>query len=131
MDLLEQASAWLETQRTKYTTRQVVYRRGEVWVEVPASIGKTTFELDDGSGAMIRSESRDYLILAAELVLAGTQTLPDRGDRIIEAAGGQEFVYEVMAPGDEPHWRYSDLYRKTLRIHTRQVEGEEGREEPL
>jgi len=30
----------------------------------------------------------------------------------------------VMAPGKEPAWRYSDPYRKTLRIHTKHVDTE-------
>ncbi|MBE3123763.1 MAG: hypothetical protein IMZ65_03080, partial [Planctomycetes bacterium] len=48
-------------------------------------------------------------------------TLPERGDRIREPQDGKTFVYEVMAPGKEPHYRFSDLYRRTLRIHTKQV----------
>ena len=34
-------------------------------------------------------------------------------------AGGQE--YEVLAPGTAPHYRWSDPYRITLRIHTKEV----------
>lgn len=123
--LLEQASAWLEGQRTKHLTRSVTYRRGAQSVEdLPATIGKTTFELDDGDGAVIRSESRDYLVLAADLVLGGAQILPQRGDSIVETLGGKQLVYEVLAPGNEPIWRWSDPYHQTLRIHTKQVEEE-------
>ena len=39
--------------------------------------------------AKTKTVSRDYLITAADLVLGGTPTLPERGDRILEA-GGQE-----------------------------------------
>ena len=38
---------------------------------------------------------------------------------------GQTFVYEVIRPGDEPCWRWSDSYRQTLRIHTKQVDQEQ------
>jgi hypothetical protein len=31
------------------------------------------------------------------------------------------FVYEVNAPGGQPPWRYSDPYRKALRIHTKHI----------
>jgi len=121
-DLLQKASDWLENQRTRHAATTVQYVRGSRSVEVLASIGKTTFEVDDGYGILVRHESRDFLILAADLVLDDQPILPQRGDRIRETQGGQVFVYEVTAPGKEPCWRYSDSYRKTLRIHTQQIE---------
>lgn len=124
-DLLRTGSDWLETQRTEHMTSTVVYSRGDFDVEVPATIGRTEFEVDDGFGVLVRTESRDYLILAENLVLDGQPTLPERGDRIRETEGSQTVVYEVMAPGKEPPWRYSDPYRRTLRIHTKQVDTEE------
>ena len=51
-------------------------------------------------------------------------TVPQRGDRVRETQGATVFVYEVTAPGKEPCWRYSDAYRKTLRIHTKQIDTE-------
>jgi hypothetical protein len=123
-DLLERSSAWLENQRVKHMTRPVVYQRGAESVEVPATIGQTVFQIDDGTGALLRTESRDYLVTAADLVLAGSPALPQRGDRIRETQGAQVFVYEVMAPGDEPHWRWSDPYRRTVRVHTKQIDVE-------
>jgi hypothetical protein len=64
---------------------------------------------------------RDFLIHAADLVLAGNAVLPERGDVIRETQGGQTFVFAVMAPGKEPAWRWSDVFRKVLRIHAKQV----------
>jgi hypothetical protein len=49
--------------------------------------------------------------------------LPVAGDRIRETVGERVFVYEVLAPGNEPHYRYSDPFRKLLRIHTKYVGG--------
>lgn len=123
-DLLQKSSAWLEDQRTKFLTQSVVYQRGTDTVELPATIGTTVFQIDDGAGALLRIESRDYLIRAVDLVLGGNAILPKRGDRIRETSGTQVFVYEVVAPGDEPCWRWSDAYRQTLRIHTKQVDTE-------
>ena len=120
-DLLEQGSAWLEDQRTRHMSRTVTYVRGVDSVDVAATIGKTAFEQTDEYGVIHRTESRDFLVLTADLVLDGTATLPKAGDRIRETAGDQVFVYEVMAPGGEPPWRYSDPYRRTLRIHTKHV----------
>ena len=120
-DLLERGLAWLEHQRTRHMSRIVTYVRGDDRVDVAATIGKTTFEQADEYGVIHRTESRDFLVLTADLVLGGTVTLPRAGDRIRESAGDQVFVYEVLAPGGEPPWRYSDPYRRTLRIHTKHV----------
>jgi hypothetical protein len=121
-NLLQKSAEWLEDQRTRHATSPVEYVRGSLVAEVPATVGKTTFELDDGYGVLVRHESRDFLVLAADLVLDDVPALPERGDRIRETQGQQVFVYEVTGPGKEPCWRYSDPYRKTLRIHTKQVE---------
>ena len=121
IDLLEQASAWLDRMRAKHMARPVTYCRGEQSVEVAATVGRTVFEIADAYGVVEQSESRDFLIPAADLVLGGAVTLPERGDRVRETQDGKTLVYEVMAPGKEPHYRFSDVYRRTLRIHTRQV----------
>ena len=120
-DLLETGSAFLEDQRHKHMTRTVTYERGTDSVELAATVGRTEFEQADEYGVVHRIEARDYLVRAEDLVLAGQQTLPQAGDRIRETDGAQTFVYEVVAPGIEPPWRYSDPYRKTLRVHTKHV----------
>ncbi len=123
-DLLETGSNWLQDQRTRHLSRTVVYERGADTTTLSATIGRTVFEIDDGRGVIQRHEARDFLVLAGDLVLAGAETLPQAGDRIRETQGTTVFVYEVMAPGNEPVWRYSDPYRKTLRIHTKHVKTE-------
>ena len=128
-DMLEQGSAWLEDQRNAHMTRTVLYTRQVgplgTFVNLAATIGKSEFEQADEFGIVHRVEARDYLVLATDLILGGEQTLPKAGDRIQETVGDKTFVYEVMAPGGEPPWRYSDPYRKTLRIHTKLVATEE------
>jgi hypothetical protein len=125
-DLLQTGSDWLADQLKTHAARAVVYRRGVLQVSVQATVGRTLLKLDDGYGG-VRMEwtDRDYLIQAADLVLSGTRVLPERGDLIRETVGTRTYVYEVMAPGKEPPWRWSDVYRKLLRIHTKQV-GTEG-----
>lgn len=120
-DVLAQGLAWLDDQRHQHMTRTVTYVRGTDAVELQATIGRTEFEQVDEHGIVHKLESRDCLIRTSDLVLAGAATLPKSGDRIREPDGDQTFVYEVMAPGDEPPFRYSDPYRKTLRIHTKHV----------
>ena len=123
-DLLRWGSDWLEEQRNALMAKPVTYVRGGESTDLAASIGKTVFRIDKGYGVTERYESRDFLILSRDLVVGGTPTLPQRGDRIREADGNLVFVYEVMAPGNEPHFRYSDAYRKTLRIHAKLVSTE-------
>jgi len=121
-DLLQRGAAFLEEQRHQHMTRPVVYLRGGASVEVQATIGRTVFDQQDQFGVLHRTESRDYLIRAVDLVLAGEPTLPKAGDRVREPAGAGALLYEVMAPsggGGEPPFRYSDPERITLRIHTK------------
>ncbi len=107
-DVLAKASAWLEDQRTRHATRVVTYVRGSRTLDLAATIGKTVFEVDDGYGVLVRHESRDYLVLTADMVLDSQAVVPQRGDRIREVQGNTTFTYEVTAPGNEPAWRYSD-----------------------
>ena len=122
-DLLDRASAWLDGMRTKHASRLVLYQRGSQSVSVAAGIGRTLFQVDNGSGVIETFESRDFLILTGDLVLNGVATLPKAGDRIRETGGGDStsYIYEVLAPGTEPAFRFSDPYRRTLRIHTKQI----------
>jgi hypothetical protein len=120
-DLLEQSSAWLDGQRKKFLAKPVIYCRGQAEVEVLATVGRTTFEIESSTGVAERFEARDFIITAADLVLGGTVVTPERGDRIREVVGGQTLAYEVVGPGSEPCWRYSDAYRLAVRIHTKQV----------
>jgi hypothetical protein len=120
-DLLAYGSAWLEDQRHRHLTTTVTYRRDSQSVQVQATVGQTVFRIDGDLGATIRHVRRDYLVRAADLVLPPdtAPSLPQRGDRILEASGG---VHEVMGPGGgEPDWRFSDPQRLTLRIHTKEI----------
>ena len=123
-DLLDRGAAFLEAQRHQHLSRPVVYRRGTDEKEVQATIGKTEFEqVDDvgGAGLIHRVESRDFLVRTAELDLGAGPILPRAGDQVRETVGTSVFVYEVNAPGGQPPWRYSDPYRRVLRIHTKHI----------
>ena len=117
-DLLETSSAWLDDQRRRFLSRTVTYSRGDTSAEVLVTVGRTIFDVTDAGGFVQQWQSRDFLIATADLAAFG---LPERGDRITETQGEQSFVYEVMAPAGETPWRWSNPYRKTLRIHTKQV----------
>lgn len=124
-DLIQNGLAWLDEQRHAHLTQPVLYVRDDEsashTVALQATIGRTEFEQVDELGMVRKLQSRDFLIRAADLVLDGVTTVPRSGDRVRETVGAQTFVYEMMAPGGEPPWRYSDPYRRALRVHTKHV----------
>ena len=111
-DLLRQGSQWLESMRETHCSSPVEYRRPPDAVTVSATYGKTDVELADESGLTVRSHVWDFLILADAL---GWE--PEPGDVIV--ADGRR--YEVMNLGGEGCWRWSDPYRQTYRIHTKDI----------
>ena len=120
-DLLAAGLANLSVLRHAYMTRTVRDVRGNHHVDLLATVGKTVFRLDAGYGVQERTESRDFLIRPADLVLAGSAVAPTEGDQIQETIGAVTFTFEVMAPGGEPCWRWTDAVQRTYRIHTKQV----------
>ena len=121
-DLLEQATDWLETQRKAHASRPVTYERDGEQVEVLATIGRKAWQVDGGYGAAVWVESTDFIVAAADLVLAGETVLPKPGDRVRVTQGEEAHVYEVMAPGGEmSHVEPADPYRRAWRIHTKHV----------
>ena len=121
-DLLEQATDWLETMRKAHASRSVTYHRGEDSVEVLATVGRKSYQVDGGYGAAVWVDSTDFIIAAADLVLGGETVLPRPGDRIRVTEGEETGVYEVMAPGGEmSHYEAADPYRRAWRIHAKHV----------
>jgi hypothetical protein len=121
-DMLHTGQSWLSEKLRTHASRLVTYQRDNVEAELPATIGRSTYEQDDGEGIITRSQVRDFLIDTADLLLSAIGTLPRRGDRVLETDGNTTFVFEVMALGGEPPWRYSDPFRLKLRIHTKQID---------
>ena len=119
-NLLERGSDWLQRMRDMHCSSPVEYRRPPAveTVTVNATFGRTEVEIADkgpGGGITIDAHVWDFLILAEELVALGE---PEPGDVIV--ANGRQ--YEVMALGsDVEGWRWSDPFRQTYRIHTKDV----------
>jgi hypothetical protein len=120
-DLLDRGAVFLDAQRHQHLSHPVLYRRGADEKEVQATVGRTEFEQADEAGLIHRVESRDFLVRTAELDLGSGPILPRAGDQVRETVGTAVFVYEVNAPGGQPPWRYSDPYRRVLRIHTKHI----------
>jgi hypothetical protein len=119
-DLLREGMEWLEMQRTKYMSGPAVYKTdrgaGIETFDVQATFGKTDYEIADGYGATIKTRVIDFLISAEDLTFE-----PEAGDVIL----ADNRKYEVMNLGGESCWRWSDPYRITLRIHTKDIGDED------
>lgn len=124
-NLIQRASSWLHGMRAAHAATPIVYARGASSATIPATVGKTVFQVARAYGLFERTESRDYLVAVADLVLDGAPAIPRQGDRIKEGTEGGVEVYEVMAPGGEPHYRFSDPHRQVFRIHTKHIGTEE------
>ena len=123
-DLLKIACDWLGGMRLKHTSQLVTYSRGSSSVDVQATLGKTDYEVADESGLTVQAVATDFLIAADQIVLDGIRTLPRPGDQVRLADGDQVKVYEVLDLAGGGHYRPSDPYGQTLRIHTKQVDVE-------
>jgi len=125
--VLRNGLSWLTAILQQQAAVSVTYRRGsDETAGITAIVGRTEFEATDDEGGVLRSQSRDYLIAPADLVIDGSQTLPNVGDKILETVGSETHLYEVLTLGVEGHWRWSDPFRTLMRIHTRQVEVQSG-----
>lgn len=102
------------------------YHRGEHWTSIDAVAGRTTFSADDGFGAVVETQSRDYLFEANKLRFNGQLTTPQRGDYITEDVRGVRERYDVARPdGGSQVFRFSDHGRTTIRVHTTAAPGDE------
>lgn len=122
MSFLDAVAAAQQVART-VSGGEVTYARGNLTVTLTAGRGRSSFDVVQGD-VLTRIESRDFLVAAADLQLAGVvQTLPERGDTITETdADGTELKYELLERQGEPVWRYSDEYRLQIRIHTKLIQ---------
>ena len=113
MGLLEEGQQWLTSQRNAWLSVPVEYlRRDGERLRIHAVLGKTLFKTENSYGTTIHVYSRDFLI-AAEVMPKD----PQSGDKVFY--DGVE--YEVLAPGDEPVWRWSGTTHEVRRIHTKEI----------
>jgi len=90
-----------------------VYRRGAVAVDLVAVRGRSTYDADTAAGKSARRANVDWIIAAADLVLAASRTKPARGDTL--TVDGVTFRV-VNGRGDTP-WEYHGN-ADYLRVHT-------------
>jgi hypothetical protein len=79
--------------------------------------GRSNHDIQQDGMVIEQVKSRDYLVLLSDLVLGGAQTLPRKGDRIVEGVK----TYAVLCAGTEAQWKYTDQSQQIIRIHTREM----------
>lgn len=114
MDMMRSAADWLNKQREAYASNQIEYIRladGETFT-LTATCGRTIFRVDNAYGVFVRVQSSDFLFSAHTLGFK-----PQKGDEI--HCNGRR--YEVLAPNDEPVWRWSGNNLDIIRVHTKEM----------
>jgi len=117
-DILDTASSWLTSMNRTHRGRTVTYVRGDMTAQVTSVVGRTVFQVPREYGLFEEVETRDYLIEVSDLA---DFSEPAAGDQVKDTLNGTVQIFEVMAPGDEPVFRYADLFRRVFRIHTKHV----------
>ena len=124
-NLLRTGAAFLADRLSRHAAERVHYLRSAAVTEMPAVLGGSDFDVDQGDGSMLRVHAHDFVIRADQLLLDGIPVEPEEGDRIIVGTLGAGEVYEVMGIPGEPAWRYTDEHRYAYRIHTKHVESQD------
>lgn len=115
MDSMFQAEEFVAEMRKKISGVTIDYHCFDnkgVLSGIPATLGHTSFRTNDSYGASIISHSKDFIIELKDMDI-----IPKRGDVIYL----NNKRYEVLAPNDEPVWRFSGVNELALRIHTKEV----------
>lgn len=115
---LENILATVAKSRRRTMGRQIRYRRGSREVLLQATLGQSKWDAVDDNGNLLRCQSQDYLVLAAELVINGNRIEPARGDVIEECVPGQKRTFEVLPGPNNQVFAVMDTMGVELRIHT-------------
>lgn len=98
------------------------YTRAAASVTITVVPGRQLLRVSDGQGqSKIVRADLDFIVLASDLVLSGSQTVPSVGDTITIVRDTNTEQYQVLPIGDEQAWRHADQYQQTIRIHAKRT----------
>jgi hypothetical protein len=122
--MLEKASQWLGNKIANSLSNEIVYKRGAVSVPLAASRQKTTYEVIDFSGMVVKVESHDFVVLAESLVDGSTLLTPLPQDTIEVTVGTVKSIFEVQALSQpngtrEQAYKPCDSWGHQIRIFTK------------
>ncbi|HBG25671.1 MAG: hypothetical protein A2Y10_02475 [Planctomycetes bacterium GWF2_41_51] len=115
-NLLKTGIQFLADKLKAHASETVIYKRGADTVTICATFGKTNYQIEDDSGFQIGGQITDFLFDAEDLIIDGLLTVPKAGDQIQTDSA----IYEALFLQDGC-WRYSDPYRKIIRLHTKEI----------
>lgn len=116
-NLLANGISYLGERLTTFAGETVVVSNGSLSVSLAARPGKTTFNYEDTSGAIIQWDSVDFILVASALNFGSGPVLPQKGWAVTRANG---VVCELYSPpGSEKCYRL-DPTGQQLRLHTKQ-----------
>lgn len=121
MSMLTEAAAFLEKERKAHLSESVIYDRLGVQVTLAATRAGTKFDRVDESGMVVGDVAVDFIFSTADLILSGSETLPQIGDKILLTQGSEILHFEVLDMGLANHYEVVP-FRNALRVHTMHVE---------
>lgn len=105
---------YLGTRKKTLDSESVTISNGTNTVGVSATVGETDVEEEGPNGLPVRTQIRDYIITAEDLVLNGVQVEPQEGWTITEG----DLTCRVVPIGDQSCFDYTTQTKKRMRIHT-------------
>ena len=121
-NLMQDAATWLGSQLKTVAGRTVTYTRGASSVSLTAAVSMHEYQVIDTEGFETQVVSRDYFLMAADLIIGGSVVAPRAGDQITESIGGIDQTFEAMNLGDSgPAWNEADPDGTLIVVHTKRV----------
>jgi len=104
-DILQDGLDYLDEVRKAHLTQSVVYTRGANTVTLLATMGATKYETTNEYGITVGGEVIDFLLTAADLILASVTVEPEQGDTITVTRNAEAHIFEVLPLAAEGVWR--------------------------
>jgi|SRR5579884_1049135 len=121
MSIAQSAIAALHAATFAVQGELVTYTRsdtGAVLRKLEAVLARSPREVQNTDGAIVQVIGHDFLVMAADLAIAGVPFTPAKGDRIERQVNGTSEVYELMTPPSSP----SDHHSQRLRLHSVRIQ---------
>jgi len=123
MNRFQRAQARLNQRFMENAKVTIVYHRLDFFLPIDVWVGNTLFRSTDQGATRLEWGDRDYLIPVVNLKIDGLLVEPQKDDWIEEEFpephGVQSFM--IVAPDNEPVWRFSDNQRTLYRVHTKRI----------
>jgi len=120
-DMIKTGANWLETKRLAHRAVTVTVRRGGLSFTADATKGMTQLIAATEDNVIVQEKSEDFTIAVADYDFGWGPVDPEPGDMIYDDSSGSTVVLEVLPMAVEAEKRYSDGYRISWRIHTKEA----------